>query len=261
MNRSSNPQISRKLILGIDFGTTFSAVSYALHEWNNSQEPSTIALNETPIQSVQFDIGKSQVKTQIAWHAASQEYIWGDDVDEHVTDGEISERDRIVMLKLGLDKSDATKDIRTKQAYQLARIPPSRWDDRSNPRQPLIEDLIGVYLKRLYMFAKEKIIKYYGVRFDGNIFDMADVQCAICVPAIWTPETNQVMVTAAENAALPNPDIVSEAEGAAAFVMYEQQKQATASAQRDLGRLGSILLHVGDGFMVFRRDCIADLKA
>ena len=232
MRPTKDVQTTRRLILGIDFGTTYSAVAYALHEWNTSQQPSTIALNETQIHSVQFDFAESQVKTQIAWHKADQDYVWGDDVDLLIRDKEVSEDDRIVMLKLGLDKSEATRDIRAKQADQLSRIPAAYWEEDSCRRKPLIEDLISVYLKRLYNYAKIKIIKHYGVLAEGNIFDFTNVQCAICVPAIWTPEMNQVMVTAAENAAIPNPDIVSESEAAAAFIMREQQQQASQSVRR-----------------------------
>ncbi len=245
MRSMDETPITRRLLLGIDFGTTYSSVAYALHEWNTGQQPSTIALNETKIHSVQFDFAKSQVKTQIAWHAADHDYVWGDDVDVQIRDKEVSEGDRIVMLKLGLDKSDATRGIRAKQADQLSRIPPTYWAGDGHRRQPLVEDLISIYLGKLYGYAKNKIIKHFGILADGNIFDMTDVQCAICVPAIWTPETNQVMVTAAEKAAIPNPDIVSESEAAAAFIMHEQQQQAAASI-RTLGPLGSIMPHVSE---------------
>lgn len=244
MAQTNGVQITRKLIIGIDFGTTYSAVGYALHEWNSSQQPSTTTLNGTNIQSVQFDFVESQVKTQIAWHAADQDYVWGDDVDIRIRDREIPQEDRIVMLKLGLDKSIATRDIRAKQADQLSRIPPTYWESNGDRRQPMIEDLISLYIGLLYNYAKNKIIKNYGVLAEGNIFDMTDVQCAICVPALWTPETNQIMVTAAERAGIPNPDIVSESEASAAFIMYEQQQLAAASIRRALGPSGSLMPHV-----------------
>jgi hypothetical protein len=215
MNRSGDSRITKRLKIGIDFGTTFSSVSFAIHDWNpNSQQSSTIRLKP---QSVQFDSGKSQVKTQIAWHAAKQDYIWGDDVDRRIRDQEIPEEDRIVLLKLGLNEVKDTEKIRRKQADQLSRI----------PGQPVIADLISVLLARIYNFAKIKIVKICGATAGGSIFYLRDVQCAICVPAIWTPEMNQTMVTAAEKAAIPNPDIVAESEAAAAFIMHEQEAAAT----------------------------------
>ena len=243
MGATDNVQAIRGLVLGIDFGTTFSAVAYALHERNSNQQLSTATLNETRIHSVQFDFVESQVKTQLAWHEADQDYVWGDDVDARIRDKEISEDDRIVMLKLGLDETDATSDIRAKQAKQLSRIPPAYWGENSDLRQPVIADLISVYLERLYTYAKTKIIRHFGILAGGNIFDVTDVQCAICVPAIWTPEMNQVMVTAAEQAGIPNPSIVSESEAAAALIMLEHQQQAAVST-RALGPSASIIPHV-----------------
>lgn len=219
MNRSGDSRTTKRIIIGIDFGTTFCSVSFAIHDWNpNSQQSSTIQLKP---QSIQFDGGKSQVKTQIAWHAAKRDYIWGDEVDRRIRYQEIPEEDRIVLLKLGLDKSKDTEKIRKKQADQLSRI----------PRQPAITDLISILLERIYHFAKIKIVKICGATVGGNIFDSGVVQCAVCVPAIWTPEMNQTMVTAAEKAAIPNPDIVAESEAAAAFIMYEQEVTATNTGQ------------------------------
>ncbi len=237
-------EIVSRLILGLDFGTSYSSIAYALHEWNPRQQPSVTAFNETNIQSVQFDFVASQVKTQIAWHAANRVFIWGDEVDVRIRDKEIPENDRIVMMKLGLEKSAATEKIRAKQAEQLSRIPPACWGGKGEPRHPVIEDVISIYLGLLMNYAKYKIIKSFGVLAKGDIFDITDVQCAICVPALWTPEMNQIMVTAAEKAGLPNPDIVSESEAAASFIMHEQQKQAAASNRRALGPSGSIMPHV-----------------
>ena len=244
MNSTSNIPSGVRLIIGIDFGTTYSAVSYALHECTIDQDKSTVALNNTTIRPVQFGFRESQEKTQIAWHAAKQNYVWGNDVDLRVRNKEISGNDRIVMLKLGLDKSDATIEIRARQAEQLSRIPPAHWGEDSNRRQPRIEDLISIYLRRLFEHAKNKIMKSYGALIGGNIFDITNIQCAICVPAMWTPEMDQVMVTAAEQAGIPNPDLVSESEAAAAFIMSEQQRNAPTPLESALGMSRSIKPHV-----------------
>ena len=239
MSRTHDVSRTRRLIIAIDFGTTYSAVSYALHDWDSIQQPSTKALNETKVRSVLFDESKDEIKTQVAWHAGDQDYVWGNEVDVRIRHKEIPEKDRIVMLKLGLDKSDATKEIRSKQDEQLSRIPPAFWGDNNDWRRPLIEDLISLYLGRLYAFAKEKITHNYGTIAGARIFSTTDIQCVICVPAMWTPEMNQVMVAAAQQAAIPNPDIVSESEAAAAFVMFERQRQAPTFLERAFGMFES----------------------
>ena len=228
MDEANNPQIIRKLILGIDYGTTYAAVSFALQEWSSSQQPSTTALNDIKLEPVRFGqsgFSENQVKTQIAWHSEFQDFVWGESVDSHISDGEIPEEDRIVLLKLGLEKSPATEDIRAKHTAQLSRIPPGSWRTDNEPRTPLIEDLISIFLARLYGFAKDEIVKTYGTSASEEIYSTSDVQCVLCVPAMWTPEINQTMVTAAEIAGLPNPDIVSESEAAAAFYLREKEQE------------------------------------
>lgn len=235
----NNMEFRTKLRIGIDFGTSFSAVAYTYNEWSVKQRIS-VATPEpiSMLQTVRFN-GADQVRTQIAWHKGRQEYSWGWQLDKDITNGEIMECDRITMLKLGLDSSIATEEIRKAQQEQLLRI----------PSQPRIQDLIGIYLQELYLYAKAKILDRWGTGTTYNIFDGALVECIICVPALWTPEMNEVMIEAAITAGIPNPDLVSEPEAAAALIIQDQSERPIAVASQADGRQENFC-QFNDSFLV-----------
>lgn len=247
----TSQQVSRKLKIGIDFGTTYSAIAWALVECKVGPHHSSIAINEVKPHSIHFENGRDNVKTQIAWHYESQDYVWGEEVDACIRNKEISEIDRIGMMKLGLDKSKETRDIRENHAQQLSRIPTGEYD--GHQRRPMMADLISVYLERLYVYAKQRIRRAHDTVGIGSIFDVSDVQCVICVPAVWTPEMNQVMISAAEKAGIPNPDLVCEPEAAAAFIMQEQREKAAELKQLSIQLTDSILPQVGREELPFQR--------
>lgn len=55
-----------------------------------------------------------QVKTEIAWNPSLERYVWGAEVEDSVRRKEISEKDRITLLKLGLDDRKETAAIRAR---------------------------------------------------------------------------------------------------------------------------------------------------
>ena len=211
-------QHETKLIrAGIDFGTTETAVAYGFHR-TFEHEPTKFAVGEFPISrvnNVRF-VRHDQVKSQIAWHLDRNCYVCGDDVDQSIEDGEIAETDRITMPKLGLCRSSETQTVRRTLDSQLGRLPDVEVDGKK--RRPTIRDIITIYLRFLWRFALEKI----GDHYSKDTFNTAVVECVICVPALWDPDMNHEMITAAEDAGIPNPTLTSEPEAAAAFIVQEQ---------------------------------------
>ena len=227
-----------KLLIGIDFGTTFSRVAYTYQEWAAEQKNPSPTLERSLISSLQtvpFN-GADQVRTQIAWHDRRQDYSWGHQVDKDIMNEEIMECDRITMLKLGLVTNAATEQIRKAQKEQLLRI----------PSKPSIQDLISIYFQKLYLYAKAKILDRWGKGAVINIFDGALVECIICVPALWTPEMNEVMIEAAMAAGIPNPDLVSEPEAAAALIIQDQIERPVAMDSQADGRKESLIVNVSN---------------
>ena len=222
-----------KLRIGIDFGTSFSAVAYDYNEISAQQSATPERSSVLSLQTVRFNT-HDQVPTQVAWNPTRQEFSWGWQVDKEILNEDIMECDRIILLKLGLDKTSTTEQIRKIQQEQLLRI----------PSRPRIEDLIGIYLQKLYLHAKTTILNRWGSGENSNFFDGALVECNICVPALWTPEMNEVMIKAAVTAGIPNPDLVSEPEAAAAMIIQDQKERPIAVASRADGREENLMVNV-----------------
>lgn len=219
------------LKIGIDFGTTYSAVAHALRYPNDAsidKIPGCLPL--ISLRNVLFD-GASQVRTQLAWHPGDQEWLWGNEVDEPIQDKDVLESGRITMIKLGLDMSDEMSDVRTRISNQLADLP-------ADCNQPSVQDLITIYLNRLFSYAKTKIAQAYQRPGLFDVFETAYVECAICVPALWTQPMVQLMISAAENAGIPNPIPISEPEAAATFIRQEEMETSTQLEGGSAGPIG-----------------------
>ena len=66
------------------------------------------------------------------------------------------------------------------------------------------------------------------------------MECAIGVPAVWDVEAHQRTISAAEQAGIPNPDLVQEPEAAAALTMQYQQELPKLVVARPDGQTGSL---------------------
>ena len=208
------------LIISVDFGTTYCAVAHAL--LHPDQRSTGIRLGQFStdyLHSIQFqsDTGNSeQVKTQLAWCERKQDFLWGGEVDRAIYEAEISESDRLTLLKLALDETDEkTQGIRGDLGSQLEGLIP-QCGKRS------ILELIGIYLEKLYTYSLAAIREARG---KDALHDTA-VQCLICVPALWDYEEREKMVEVATKAGsrlgLPRPKLVSEPEAAVMFYMQER---------------------------------------
>ena len=208
------------LIISVDFGTTYCAVAHALLHPDQRKTDTRLGLFPTDyLHSIQFqsDIGNSeQVKTQLAWCERKQDFLWGGEVDRAIYEAEILESSRINLLKLALDETDEkTQGIRDDLDLQLERLIPL-CGKRS------ILDLIGIYLEKLYTHSLAAIREARG----RDILQDTEIQCLMCVPALWDYEERENMVEVATKAGsrlgLPQPKLVSEAEAAVMFYMQER---------------------------------------
>ena len=208
------------LIISVDFGTTYCAVAHALLHPDQRTTGTRLGLFPTDyLHSIQFqsDTGNSeQVKTQLAWCERKQDFLWGGEVDRAIYEAEILESSRITLLKLALDESDEkTQGIRDDLGSQLERLIPL-CGKRS------ILDLIGIYLEKLYTYSFAAIREARG----KDALQDTEVQCLMCVPALWDYEEREKMVKVATKAGsrlgLPQPKLVSEAEAAVMFYMQER---------------------------------------
>ena len=208
------------LIISVDFGTTYCAVAHALLHPDQRTTDTRLGLFPTDyLHSIHFQSDTSnneQVKTQLAWCERKQDFLWGGEVDRAIYEEDILESSRITLLKLALDETDEkTQGIRDDLGLQLEGLIPL-----CGKRSTL--DLIEIYLEKLYTHSLAAIREARG----RDILQDTDIQCLMCVPALWDYEEREKMVEVATKAGsrlrLPQPKLVSEAEAAVMFYMQEQ---------------------------------------
>ena len=254
MDYSSPEHQCRKLVVSIDFGTAYSAVAYILdprHAGGTTRSP---ALGDIPLsrfRTVHFD-RRAQVSSQLAWYDREEQWVWGDAVDGLVERKEILESDRIQMFKLCLEHSRMTERTRERVQRQLDRLPPIARKQLGQADVPDFENLISLYLARLWAEAKRHISEAFYCSRGQSIFDGREVECWMGVPKfiqgfqyarrymltafrLWSPELNEVMIHAAERARLPNTvGLVHEPEAAAILCLADQLEQSRPLASQGL---------------------------
>lgn len=211
-------------------------------------------------------IGSQQVATQVAWHNEKAIFLCGDQLDHD----DIPETERISMLKVGLDKSKETSNIRDRIEDQLHAIAARKsWAnglqsfllneisqeeapenerfsmfrlglDHSEKSRPDILEIIAIYLKELYGFAEKEIRSTLGKRIgflggSKSIFESAKVRTLLAIPAAWCDRQDlcQDLLAAAGWAGMVNVELISEAEASAASVIEQYQHQANSQVARE----------------------------
>lgn len=186
------------LKIGIDFGTTFSSVSYLEFDPRNlGTEPPVGCYDLSSLKSVKFSREQDEIKTQIAWSSTSEKWIWGDDIETGLTRSDIQPQDLINNFKLGLDVSSKhIQPIRDELQSKVDRLPAQAGVSE-------IDGLIVIFLRFIFGRGKDFIIDAkYGSK-KPTIFDTEHVDAAITVPATWTHRMNQRMKEAAIEADIP----------------------------------------------------------
>ena len=227
----------QKLVICIDFGTTFSSVAYSVaSEGSVCADEDLLGISDP--KEIIFESEK-QIKTELAWHPQRQLWVWGYDVDREIRSRQIPRFNRIKMFKLGLDTSDYTVDIRHQIHDQISNLP-------AECNVHCVDDLISIYLGFLFSYAKNNISGQHGRLHGFDIFQFMDVEWVICVPAMWTYQMNTRMRSAAVKAGIPDPQIVSEPEAAAMFLKINEQKQDRVAARPlSYGSAPCLVLDVG----------------
>ena len=208
-----------KVIIGVDLGTVFTSICFlALDNGDRSPTAPRTApkLHIRDIQELSFKHGK-QTRTQLAWHPSEKRWLWGDGVDLALAHKDIRESHRLQLLKLGmngLEQFEWAQEVRLKQQNVISNLP-----SNANCKTP--NDLIVIFLNRLFLWAKEKITRATARVHGKGILEVSTLHCVISAPAIWEPRVNSILQRAAVDAGMPVPEIVSEPEAAAIMILHE----------------------------------------
>ena len=237
-----------ELLLGIDFGTTFSCVAWCIT--NLAKASAEIQRNKFETASIKVvPFGNAhQVKSSLAWYRdvknpkTKGSWKWEPELE---ADPDISPADRFELFKLGLDEEGYSSTITDHLKAQIKQLP-------SIAQVKSVDDLIVIYLEKLYKESKYKI-DYSFCRSKGQtVTDAMTIQCILTIPAIWTYRMQTRMQQAASRAGLPNVRTVSEPEAGALFVRSSEPERLSSCQSSFIGiNQPFLLVDCGGGTTVF----------
>ncbi|RDW62305.1 hypothetical protein BP6252_11738 [Coleophoma cylindrospora] len=199
------------LAIGIDFGTTFSGVAYAL-----SNKPKAIEVISDWESEIDHNSDSAKVPSKISYSEDGNVVSWGFDHDP------LDKQFSWFKLLLSKETAEQRRDI----------LGSMEADMKSLRKDPV--DVVADYLNRLWEHAsgvlKGKLGEY--------LFECLPIRMVLTVPAVWDHAAQELTRTAAKKAGLVSRanvelTLVSEPEAAARYILND-----------------SIGLNVGDSFVL-----------
>lgn len=207
------------IIVGIDFGTTYSGVAYAI---NSSAKREALVVRTWPGHGVE-----EKVPTLLAYTTDPPK--WGYKVRH---DDEF----RIADFKLGLQENllKHYSKNETPDTYSLSRyLADPNWRHPALPSKSAV-DYTADYLKALVEYVRrESLLPHFGLEF----LQRHEVSYIITVPTIWSDTAKQLTRTAAVRAGIPRRKLL---------LLTEPE----AAAQYCIKNCKEVDLKVGDKFLI-----------
>ncbi|KAK2053962.1 actin-like ATPase domain-containing protein [Colletotrichum caudatum] len=211
------------IVIGIDFGTTFSGVSWAF-----SGQPNDIEVITRWEAKLNFASDTEKAPTAILYHVTQGVLSWGYDIPIE----EISEAMRWFKLLL-IDEADLPENLRT--SSQIATARKAVKDANKDP-----VDVISNYIRRLWNHSIDCI----GASAGDDLIKMCKFHVVITLPAIWPEYAKARMRRAAEDAGVLGDRPV----GQTTLAFISEPEAAALATMRDLA--GRPNIKVGDHFVV-----------
>lgn len=211
---------TQRIIIGVDFGTTYSGVA-----WANSNTPRDII----PIRQWPDAVGKQdvdKVPSEMAY-LPDGSFKWG---FQATAESVVKEANVLQYMKLLLDPSqEQNSDLADPLGLTQMResLPPGK--------EPM--DVVADYLAALRMHALDVLSKTYGTEF----WKVIPIEYHLTIPAVWSDAAKALTLQAANKAGIGSKDdlvLIAEPEAAALYCLTD---------------LYPDLLKVGDTFVVV--DC------
>ncbi|KAF3930695.1 hypothetical protein ABW19_dt0208425 [Dactylella cylindrospora] len=199
-SQNPNAQFRHRIIVGVDFGTTYSAIA-----WGSSSDPDSIEIiNDWPTSGRRV---MDSVPTEISYHEGSTvDFSWGYDIPATAR--------RLTWFKLLLEADDP--EIRRKVNI------PDGLD---------VMDVVTDFLHSLYNHAMGTLYRKKG----RPLMEITRVDFVLTVPAVWNEAAKQRTQKCAENAGFANGHrltMISEPEGAAVFCIKNQDTHDIKATDR-----------------------------
>ena len=220
------------VLVGIDFGTSFSSVAYA-------REPKRAGDRPPRMTSCLFGASENtaQVPSQMAFDNTAQSWAFGYEVDEALRYGGVDRDNIFAMLKLAFDTSPSNSEIASRHARQIDALPQEAKEKLG--RISDMRELVLLFLQWLWGQAMGAIKGVYQDLHGLNDIHQK-VKCRFALPAHWGPSLVGQLANVVRDAGIENVEYVSEPEAAAGFIIRENWLQVRSQQ----GRLENWILKV-----------------
>ncbi|KAF4626120.1 hypothetical protein G7Y89_g12042 [Cudoniella acicularis] len=173
------------LVVGIDFGTTYSGVSFAKSKFDDIGNINS--LNKWP--SFGAPVTQEKVPSQIAYDTRNVatgliERAWGYQIRPSVS--------RYAWMKLHLDRNAAKSDYDDPELYDEM----DQGGELGLPAGRTAQDVTADYLKELYTYLMNTL----GERFGTELLEMTAIKFWFTMPAVWSDEAQHKTLEAATKA-------------------------------------------------------------
>ncbi|KAG8527728.1 uncharacterized protein KY384_007882 [Bacidia gigantensis] len=219
---ATSSSIPIRPMLGIDVGTKFCRAVCMFNPSRSNRDLMNGFFDTNLLTAIRLDNSSSDhTKVEIAWSTKLNRWIWGNQVEKTIENSEsleISEADRIFLIKLALDdESNESRDIRKKVISQIDKLP-----EHLGIRTP--DQLMVAYLKLFLEDAMRNINLEFKRLIDTTQISPAHLDTIITVPAAWSIRLRHKMMKIASDAGLQNIRFpVAEPDAAALCMRYDEQ--------------------------------------
>lgn len=208
---STQNRRTRRCIVAIDYGTTFSSVAYIIVLQENASLDSVkpFAIRGYPSSNTGRNSDDDVPTVSLYNDRADKKFWWGYEVAE----------------VLGSPRRLVSAGTPTIRLVKLLLSHEHHLEDRQGPLQEILDQCgitktqaIADFLGKLWENAMQEIRHIEGSsRFEGFQKDLV-----LSVPPAWNAPAVRIMQKAASMAGIPQPQIVTEPEAAALIVLNEK---------------------------------------
>ncbi|KAK8008221.1 hypothetical protein PG991_010772 [Apiospora marii] len=199
----STEESDDRLVIALDFGTTFSGIAYCFN--NPGKKPDPQCINDWPGLE-----GHSQPKVPTVVNygeGGDADFKWGGQVSQRTVSGNIPR------VKLLLDPTQQKpvylpRASRKTDLKELSKV----------GKQPV--DVAADFMQAIYRHAMNKIRD----RVPKEYFDMCQKQYVLTVPAVWSDKARDLTLKAAKRAEIHPVRMVTEPEAAAIYTLHMQER-------------------------------------
>lgn len=203
-----------ELVIGIDFGTTFSGIAYSLSTRESKHTKGRSSIDQLKVNIYKdwhSENGQHAEKTPtIIAYEDGEVSAWGGDVRL-----DVEPPDFIRYFKLGLCPQAKEHYRQFQGAYRANSLPEQDWTRSSLPgKEPV--DHVADYLACLRDHCLSEVLpNHYGREF----LEKQKITYSLTVPAIWNDKAKDLMRKAALRAGIPGDGLVlvTEPEAAALY--------------------------------------------